>query len=154
MGSLLSSDGRIGSELSRRLGMARAELDKLHPAWSHSSLNTKRKVNIFSACIATRLLYGLQAASLNKTERRRLDGFYARCLRRILKMPPSHAFVACILQLYFQCSCLADGTSAMSQRAAPTATAIVFRETGCSRFNACMSRMYFRSKWCCTTALE
>ena len=34
-------------------------------------------------------MYGLQSACLNKSERRRLDGFQARCLRRVLRIPPS-----------------------------------------------------------------
>ena len=57
---------------------------------SHSFWNTKRKMNIFGACVATRLMYGIQTACVNKVERRRLDGFHARCLRRILKIPPAY----------------------------------------------------------------
>ena len=53
-------------------------------------MNTKRKVQIFDACISAKLLYGLHAACLNQAERRRLDGFHARCLRRILKIAPSY----------------------------------------------------------------
>ena len=40
--------------------------------------------------MATELLYGLVTAVLAKAERGRLDGFQARCLRRILKIPPSY----------------------------------------------------------------
>ena len=38
----------------------------------------------------SKLAYGLHTATLNKAERCRLDGFHARCLRRILKIP--HAY--------------------------------------------------------------
>ena len=68
LGSLLASDGRIGSELNRRLGMAKADFDQLRLVWSHSSMNTKRKVQIFDACISAKLLYGLHAACLNQAE--------------------------------------------------------------------------------------
>ena len=90
LGSSLASDGRFGSELNRRLGMARSDFDKLRLAWSHSSISTRRKVQIFDACILAKLLYGLHVAWLNQTERRRLDGFHARCIRCILKIAPSY----------------------------------------------------------------
>ena len=38
----------------------------------------------------SKLLYGLHTAWLAKAERRKLDGFQARCLRRILNIPPSY----------------------------------------------------------------
>ena len=37
--------------------------------------------NGFDACIVSKLVYGLHTATLNKSERSRLDGFNARCLR-------------------------------------------------------------------------
>ena len=39
--------------------------------------------------IAVTCLYGLEGACLNKAERNKLDGFHARCVRRILKISPS-----------------------------------------------------------------
>ena len=45
---------------------------------------------IFDSCVVTRVMYGLQSAWLNQAERRRIDGFHARCLRSILKIP--HAY--------------------------------------------------------------
>ena len=90
LGSLLSSDGKIMSEISRRLGMARKDFEVLHSIWKHSSLSKAWKIHIFEACIISKLLYGLVTAVLNKAERARLDGFQARCFRRILKIPPSY----------------------------------------------------------------
>ena len=37
----------------------------------------------------SKLAYGLQTVCLNKAEQRKLDGFHARCLRKILCIPPS-----------------------------------------------------------------
>ena len=39
--------------------------------------------------ILTKLLYGLDGAEMNQSEKRRLDAFHAKCLRRILKAPHS-----------------------------------------------------------------
>ena len=38
----------------------------------------------------TKLAYGLASAWLNTAQRRRVDGFQARCLRRIWGVPPSY----------------------------------------------------------------
>jgi len=70
--------------------MARADLEKLRVIWSHSTLGVQRKIRIFDACVVSKLLYGLQSACFNQAERRRLDGFYARSLRKILRLPPAY----------------------------------------------------------------
>ena len=90
LGSLLSSDGKIISKINRRLGMARKDFGVLQSIWKHTSLSQAWKVRIFEACILSKLVYGLVTAILNKLERRRLGGFQARCIRRILKVPPSY----------------------------------------------------------------
>ena len=90
LGSSLSSDGRVASEVGRRIGQAKADFDALRKVWSHSRLAVDRKLRIYDACVVSKLVYGLHTATLNKTERCRLDGFHARCLRRILRI--QHAF--------------------------------------------------------------
>ena len=44
LGSMLAADGRIYSELNRRIGQAKADFDKLKQVWSHSNMSTKRKL--------------------------------------------------------------------------------------------------------------
>jgi len=87
LGTLLCGDGHIQSELGRRIGCARADFNLLHRVWGHRTLSTKRKVAVFTSLIESRLLYGLPCACLAVADRRRLHGFQARCLRRILKIP-------------------------------------------------------------------
>ena len=89
LGSLLSADGRLGGELGRRIGFAQADFASLTKVWRHANIHRKRKLHIFDACVVSKLTYGLLTAQLNKVERRRLDGFQARCLRRILGIPAS-----------------------------------------------------------------
>ena len=60
------------------------ELSKL---WSHAAVTTKDKLRFFHSLVVSKLLYGLSSMWLVTTQRRRLDGFYARCLRRILRVP-------------------------------------------------------------------
>ena len=89
LGGLLHSDGRSTHELSRRMGKALAEFDALRRVWSRSALTLHRKLEIFEACVISTLMYGLRTSWFNKAARRRLDGFQARCLRKILRVPPS-----------------------------------------------------------------
>jgi len=88
LGATLSADGRVKTELSKKFGQAWADFSKLLRFWNHCSVSIRRKVQIFQSVITSRLLYGLSSAWLNAAERRRLDGFQARCLRKILRIPP------------------------------------------------------------------
>ena len=45
------------------------------------------KVQFFNAFILSKLRYGLSSVWLVAAQRRRIDGFVARCLRRILNIP-------------------------------------------------------------------
>ena len=92
MGTTLSSDGLIDSELCRRIGAAKADMKALDRLWKRSSLSCNQKVRIFRALIESKLLYGIAACVLNISQQRQLNGFQARCLRRVLRIPP--AFVS------------------------------------------------------------
>ena len=83
LGGLLSRDGRAESEVSRRLGMAAGEFRKIKQVWSHAGLTKPDKLKYFQAFVLSKLRYGLGTCWLVKSQQRRLDGFHARCLRRI-----------------------------------------------------------------------
>jgi len=89
LGASLASDGRVGSELSRRIGAAKGDFRSLSKVWRHSSLTTARKLIAYSALVESRLIYGLSTGSFTKAELRRLDGFQAKCLRTILRIAHS-----------------------------------------------------------------
>ena len=89
LGGLISNDGRVDAELSRRIGFASAEFKEIKQAWSNAILTRSRKLEFFQTFVMSRLQYGLCTTLLVKSQRRRLDGFHARCLRRILGIPPS-----------------------------------------------------------------
>ena len=57
LGSFLSSDGRAGVELGRRIGEAKCSFDRLEKMWSHSSLSRLRQIEIFDGCVMSKLLY-------------------------------------------------------------------------------------------------
>ena len=90
LGSNISNDGRMSSELGTRIGLATQEFANLRRIWSHCSISKTQKCRIFNACVESRLLYSLHTGVLNMAERRRLDGFQARCLRQIVGIPPAY----------------------------------------------------------------
>ena len=90
LGALITHDGRSCSELNRRIGLAQVDFLTLQTIWGHSTVSRQRKLEIFQACVVSKLLYGLVAATLNAAERRRLDAFQAWCLRKIARIPHSY----------------------------------------------------------------
>jgi hypothetical protein len=90
LGSVLTSDGRVDSELSRRIGYATQDFRHLQALWNHACVARSDKLRFFHALIISRLQHGLATMWLVTAQRRRLDGFYARCLRKILRIPSSY----------------------------------------------------------------
>ena len=87
LGGLISNDGQAESELSRRIGNAHGEYRKLRQVWNHANLTKTQKLKFFEAFVLSKLTYGLATTWLKKAQRRHLDGFHARCLRRMLGIP-------------------------------------------------------------------
>jgi hypothetical protein len=84
LGTNLCETGGFDSELGRRIGQAKSDFRTLSKVWNHSSLRTARKVRIFCSMIETKLLYGLSCCCLSVAQQRRLNGFQAKCLRKIV----------------------------------------------------------------------
>ena len=90
LGALLSANGRADSEISRKLGVARADFNQLQRLWGHARVPQKDKVQYFTSFILSKLRYGFSTLWLASAQRRRIDGFVARCLRRIVRIPAAY----------------------------------------------------------------
>ena len=90
LGALLSADGHSHSEVSRRIGMAKAEFALLRKCWQHSSLTIKDKTKIYYAIVVSGLLYGMESLALCVNDKRKLDGFHAKCCRSIAHISASY----------------------------------------------------------------
>ena len=90
LGTVLTEDGQVSSELSRRIGQAKGEFTSLCKVWNHSSLSVRRKLHIFQSLVLSKLLYGIAACCFTVAQLRRVNGFQAKCLRQILGI--SHVF--------------------------------------------------------------
>ena len=90
LGGLISDDGTITIELSRRDGIAYCDFSALQRVWSHANTQRKRNMQMINACIISKLLYGLDVAWLRQNELSRFDEFQARSLRRIYGIQHSY----------------------------------------------------------------
>ena len=89
MGGLICTDGRPLGELSHRLGEVGRIFELLAAAWKHANITRQRTLQILEACVISKLLYGLESLWLLQEGRNKLNGFYAKCLWRILGIQSS-----------------------------------------------------------------
>ena len=92
LGGMLSSVATVAPEVSRRLGEARGSFKNLNQCWSHANITRQRKLQLYHACVVSKLLYGLESLWLLQRDLQRLDAFHAQCLRRICNI--SHSFLS------------------------------------------------------------
>ena len=92
LGGLLNTTVNSKPEVTRRIGEAKRVFKLLGKCWSHANITQKRKLKLLRAVILPKLLYNLESIWLLKSDRNRLDGFQAACLRQILKIP--HAYLS------------------------------------------------------------
>jgi len=90
LGSLLTACASAGPEVSRRLGEARCSFKALTKCWSHANVTLHWKVELYTSCIVSKLLYGLEALWLLQADVQRIDAFHCRCLRSICRIQPSY----------------------------------------------------------------
>ena len=85
LGSTLSDDLSLDSELNRRIGRASSTFAKLSKrVWENSKLTVHTNMSVYRACVLSTLLYGSESWTLYSRQERRLSAFHLRNLRRIL----------------------------------------------------------------------
>ena len=104
-GALITADGRPQAELNRRIGAAGSDFDVLISVRNHAGISQIRKLQLIDAYVIlmfTQLFYALQTCWLTTAELDRLDSFYCRCLRRILRIPPAYVSRVLNAEVYSQ----------------------------------------------------
>ena len=85
LGSNISSNLSLDTELNMRIGKASAAMTRLTKrVWENTMLTIKTKTQVYQACVLSTLLYGSESWTLYTRQERRLNAFHLRCLRRIL----------------------------------------------------------------------
>ena len=102
LGSIISSDGSINSEITSRIAKASASFGRLiSRLWSTHDVSLPTKISVYRAVVMTTLLYGCETWTLYRSDIRKLDSFHMRCLRRILgvrwqdKVPNTEVLARC-----------------------------------------------------------
>lgn len=85
LGSTISSNLSLDTELNRRIGKASTAMARLTKrVWENTMLTIKTKTQVYQACVLSTLLYGSESWTPYTRQERRLNAFHLRCLRRIL----------------------------------------------------------------------
>ena len=80
LGGLITANGAAQPEVSRRIGEAKGIFKAMQRCWSHANISRHRKIELYTAIVLPKLLYNIDSIWLLQADKRRLDGFHARCL--------------------------------------------------------------------------
>ena len=84
LGSALSDSLSLNTELQKRIGNTMARLVKR--VWTNNKLLEHTKIQVYSACVLSTLLYGGESWTIHASKEHKLNVFHVRCLRRILNI--------------------------------------------------------------------
>ena len=84
LGTNMSAKGNPHFELSTRIISTTATLNKLGLFWKKAPVSITWKLRVHDAVIISKLLYGLESASLTNAEYERFDAFQIKALRKML----------------------------------------------------------------------
>ena len=85
----MTASGSTSSSVGRRIGEAKSSFSSLCEVWKHANISKFRKIQIYEACVISKLSFSLECECLRQADKARLNAFHCKCLRRILKVPPS-----------------------------------------------------------------
>jgi hypothetical protein len=84
LGSVLSSDTSIDSEISSRISKASLAFGRLDQRlWKRHEISLTTKLSVYRAIVLSILLYGCETWTILNRNLKKLESFHMRCLRRI-----------------------------------------------------------------------
>jgi hypothetical protein len=87
LGSNISKDGRIDSELTKRMAKASSAFGRLRTRlWNNHHVSIRVKCKIYRAIVLSTLLYGAESWTLYRSQVKKLHAFMMRHLRSIMKV--------------------------------------------------------------------
>lgn len=85
LGSTISKDGRIDSELTKRMAKASSAFGRLRARlWNNHHVSTRVKCKTYRAIVLSTLLYGAESWTLYRSQVKKLHAFMMRHLRAIM----------------------------------------------------------------------
>ena len=86
-GSKITADGDCSHEIKRRLLLGRKVMSNLDSVLKSRDITLPTKVHLVKAMVFPVVMYGCESCTVQKAERRRIDGFELWCWRRLLQVP-------------------------------------------------------------------
>ena len=90
LGTLVCNQGGSTGEIIRRIQIAAPIFSHLQSIWGSAILPLVLKLRLFSAVVASVLLYNCQCWAVTAKDVRLLEGFCFRCLRRLTRSTRCH----------------------------------------------------------------
>ena len=90
LGCLINARGDPGREVSKRIKDCMTTLTQMHIFFRHGDSSITRKLQVYDAVIASKLMYGLESVVFNDSVADRLDSFQLKGLRKILHIPTTY----------------------------------------------------------------
>ena len=90
LGTNMSAKGNLHFEINTRIINTTATLNKLGLFWKKAPVSTTWKLRVHDVVITSKLLYGLESASLTNAEYESLDSCQIKALRQMLGI--KHAY--------------------------------------------------------------
>lgn len=86
LGSMLTSEGEVETDINTRIGKAGSMFKNLQNIWKSNNITEKLKVKLLQTLVLPTCLYASETWKMSSKNRKKLDAFQQRCLRKILKI--------------------------------------------------------------------
>ena len=87
LGSTLSRVVQIDDEVNARIAKAIAAFGRLcGSVWDRTGIRLDKRLKVYKAVVLTTLLYACETWTVYQRHAKRLNNFYTRCLRKLLKI--------------------------------------------------------------------
>ena len=87
LGSTIASNNSCFNDVNRRIAIATSTMSKLSSIWTSSRLSLALKMRLYNSLIILIITYSSASWTLTKAQKKRLDAFNTKALRRIVGVP-------------------------------------------------------------------
>ena len=84
LGSTIASNNNSFNDVNRRIAIATPTMSKLSSIWTSSRLSLAVKMRLYNSLIISIIAYSSASWTLTKAQKKRLDAFNTKALRRIV----------------------------------------------------------------------
>ena len=86
LGATVCKRGGCEKDIKAKLGKARGAFAKLNRVWHSSSVSRKTTIRLYETLVKPVLVYCCETWKMNEGDAKKIDMFWNRCLRRIMKI--------------------------------------------------------------------